>query len=185
MKKFVLITVLSLFCFFCIAQNHGFSVSYAPWGYERLRDREWGELWKGYHSFLKPVLKLDFETHWGGTIHLIEAVYSTVDAKAIDDSTNIPYRIDNIKQVGLFWHPGFVIMPQRRVQIPVYGGLGFNSYFGDIPLYLMFDLSLMVQIRVYLINQLALFGGYSFHYGFGKNSSGVKHYPEIGLIYEF
>ncbi|MCR4736674.1 MAG: hypothetical protein K5846_00765 [Bacteroidales bacterium] len=198
MKKFVFISVLSLLFFFSNAQNHGVSLSYAPWGYERIRthatvsgvDEPQEVILKGYHSFLKPVLKFDFETHWGSTIHLIEAAYSTADLTGqftinTTDTTSFSFSATyNVKQLGIYWHPGFVIMPQRRVQIPVFAGMGFNYYFSDVRLF-MFDLSLMAQVRVYLINQLALFGAYSMHYGFTKQSSGFKHFPEIGLIYEF
>ena len=192
MRKIVFIIALSLFCLYCNAQTtHGFSIGYAPWGFERMRG---AAFWlnnnklplEGFHTFGKPVLKLDFEIRRGGSfIQQIGLTYSSVNADVFD-SLHTYLDTWNIQSVGLFYRPGFTIMPYRRVQIPIFLSLGMNTFFGDGDWYgLMFDFGLMAQLKIYVTNQLAIYGGYTIQWGASKTSKSFRHYPDFGVLYNF
>lgn len=189
MKKFVLVTALALLFFYCDAQKtHGFSVGYAPWGFERLRCSGGifdGDIDEGFHSFGRPALKLDFEIRRGGFIQQIGLVYSTVYADYMD-STHTIYDKENLRSVGVFYRPGFTIMPYRRVQIPLFLSVGLNSPFTDYSWNgILFDIGLMAQLKVYVTNQLAIYGGYTIQWGASKAVKTFRHYPDFGILFNF
>ena len=189
MRKFVFIAVLSLLCLYCDAQKvYGFSVGYAPWGFERLRwtggafdgDRE-----EGFHSWGRPVLKLDFEIRNYAFINQIGLVYSFVNANYYD-SVYTNYYTEKLKSVGLFYRPGFTILPYSRVQIPIFLSLGLNTFLSDGYWNgLLFDYGLLAQVKVYVTNQFAIYGGYTVQWGVSKIARSFRHYPEVGLLINF
>lgn len=193
MKKILFISALSLLVYCCNAQTtFGVSVGYAPWGFERLKTDDftdssgyyhhWLYRWEGYHTFVKPVLKLGFEIRGGVFNHLFRFSYSTVDVEKIDTS-KLSLGTFNIKQIGFSWNPGLIILPRKRVQIPLYLGFGANYYMGkEISNNLQFDFSLMAQLKIYLTYRVAIYGGYAAHWGIGKQVRGFRHYPEMGVL---
>lgn len=188
MKKFVFIAVLSLLFSYCDAQKvYGVSFGYVPWGLDVMECSDGS--YYGNYSFGKPALKLGFEIRKGVRTHLLEVSYSSINAQESSDIYNRNYKMN---QIGLCWHPGWTIMPARRVQIPLLLGFGMNYYFGgngpSIPNRLFFDISAMLQIKVYVIDQLALFGGYSGYFGANLNQGlyfEFRHYPEFGVLFNF
>ena len=152
---------MALLLFYCDAQKtHGFSVGYAPWEFERLRCSGGifdGDIDEGFHSFGRPALKLDFEIRRGGFIQQIGLVYSTVYADYMD-STHTIYDKENLRSVGVFYRPGFTIMPYRRVQIPLFLSVGLNSPSTDYSWNgILFDIGLMAQLKVYVTIRSAEF----------------------------
>lgn len=206
MKKFVLISALSLLFFYCDAQKElgkllGVSAGYVPWGVERLECASADGLddytWKGRYSFKNPTLLLGFEIRNEVVSSLIELSFSSFFVDKID-SANKRLGTYNIKQIGLAYHPGLLIMPRRRFQIPLRVGLGFNYYFHPwggprMENNLFVTLCAAAQFKFYVSNQVALYAGYSIHGGlalkyderFRINGLGFKHYPEIGVLVNF
>ncbi|MCR4736673.1 MAG: hypothetical protein K5846_00760 [Bacteroidales bacterium] len=203
MKKFVFIIAMALLFFHCDAQkSYGLLVGYSPWGAERLPCTTTIDTffcyntYKGHYSFGKPVLKLAFQVRNEISTHLLEVSFSSINTHRIEDPYPINYKLN---QLGLVWHPGWTIMPKRRVQIPIFLGFGLNYYFGgkgygvQIPNRLYFDLSAMAHVNVYIVNWLALYAGYSAHLGLsGKRidktatiDTEFRHYPEIGVLFNF
>lgn len=84
-------------------------------------------------------------------------VYSTVYADYMD-STHTIYDKENLRSVGVFYRPGFTIMPYRRVQIPLFLSVGLNSPSTDYSWNgILFDIGLMAQLKVYVTNRSAEF----------------------------
>lgn len=189
MRKYLFIIAFSLFCLYCNAQvTHGFSVGYAPWGFERFRWTDElfnGDRDEGYHSWGKPVLKLDFEMRNHVFINQIGLVYSSVNANYLD-SLNTNLYTENLKSIGLFYRPGFTILPYSRVQIPIFLSLGLNTFLCDGDWNgLMFDYGLLALVKVYVTNQFAIYGGYTVQWGISKLAKSFRHYPEVGLLINF
>ena len=188
MRKILFVVALSLFCLYCNAQaTHGFSIGYAPWGFERLRFTGGifdGDIDEGFHSFRRPALKLDFEIRKGGFIQQIGLVYSTVNADCLD-STHTIYYNEILRSVGVFYRPGFTIMPYRRVQIPLFLSVGLSAPFSNGLYGILFDVGLMAQLKVYVTNQLAIYGGYTFQWGASKTAKSFRHYPDFGVLINF
>ena len=189
--------------FFCNAQTFGLSVAYVPWGREHLECTTFSDTsriystYEGYYSFGRPAVKLAFEIRKEISTHLIEVSFSSINSHRREDLYTTNYKMN---QLGLVWHPGWTIMPKRRVQIPLFLGFGLNYYWGGqgyggrIPSRLYFDLSAMGHIKVYATNWLAFYGGYSAHVGLNAVANNSKssvidiefrHYPEIGVSFNF
>ena len=181
---------------------YGVSAGYVPWGFERLKcpsaDGSGSYTWKGNYGFKNPTLLLGFEIRNERISSLIEFSFSSFFVDKLD-SVNSRLATYNIKQIGLSYHPGLVILARHRFQIPLRVGLGANYYFhpgsgSRMENNLFLDFCAAAQIKFYVSNQVALYAGYSIHGGFAvrktENRFGVrgtefKHYPEIGVLVNF
>lgn len=201
MKKFVLVTALSLLFFYCDAQKmYGVSAGYVPWGIERIKSDSADELdvytWRGKYGFANPAIKLAFERRIQSGSLLFELGFSSFFVDKFDSVQRGTY---NIKQVGLSFIPGTIIMSKRRFQIPLRLGMGLNYYFnkGGGPRMennLFWDLGVAVQFKFYVSKQVAIYAGYSVYGGLAFRyieekitlcATGFKHYPEMGVLINF
>lgn len=204
MRKIVFIAVLTLLCFYGNAQRmFGVSAGYVPWGIERMKSASADELdeynWRGKYGFANPAIKLAFERRIQSGSLLFELGFASFFVDKFDDTHNVRLGTYNIKQVGLSFIPGTIIMSKRRFQIPLRLGLGANYYFnkGGGPRMennLFWDLGVAVQLKFYVSKQVAIYGGYSVYGGLAfeifeghivLSGLGFKHYPEMGVLINF
>jgi len=191
MRKIVIITTLSLLYFYCGAQSvHGVSIGYAPWGVERLTTWNDNKSYRGNHTFIRPAIKLDFEfRHGGASIQQLGLVYSTTYADlTYTDSLLIPYHYQgNFRQIGMYYRPGWTIMPRRRVQIPILFSFGLNYCFGDLLLRntLMTEIGLIAQLKIYITNWMAIYGGFTVQGGISRVGVNSRMYSDFGLLFNF
>ena len=206
MKKIYFI-FLALFCLYISdlhAQARNLGIGVAPVGSIQL-DYKKNEEKKGhrlnYTSYLNGHLY--YEPQLFGASWLIEGSYAQaqIDNFEINEESALtltPSSInDRISLYSFYLYSGLTIFPQKRLQIPIYGGVGGDYIEGEPIDNFLFSLGAKARIKFYITDQIGLYLGADakIGIGFGKSKPNLSSsdiqlnskmwYLNTGLTFSF
>ena len=163
------------------AGGNNFQISFIPYGIESAK---WGQFnSKGE----KEHFKLTYKSVIGGTIgkefnlgtyaSLLEASFIHAKADKIeqnDKSADAEGHFSDLMSVSVMYYVGRTIFPKKRVQIPIYIGLGGEVLQGYPFHHLMCDFGAKARIKFYFTNHIGIFAGATGKWGFGYSGMGEK-----------
>ena len=161
----------------------GIAFGITPYGKVKMREKGGKtDLLSHSYSFSQPMYRLALERHISGTKDgLIEACYSKVDL--VDETGDFHLQTN---WYGLYGFYGYNLLARKRVQIPVYVGLGGCYYKGLDEAGFYIDFAVRTRIKVYLLNRLAIFGGGTYYLGAGVNETTERRYGvDFGILFNF
>lgn len=194
-KLFVLLTIM-LFQTFAFGQVHELFFGIAPYGHWGLRESTSNvDLLSNSYLISRPGIHLGYS--WRGIdadilIDLLDNSEVLVDLfyakeSLIDQAGQ--FSMEN-SHLAMHAYLGYTFFNGRRVQLPLYLGLGLSHYSQPVPTKLLIDMGGRARIRIYVTNTIAMYvGGY---YLIGLN--GKKEYKdnkvhhsglETGVLFNF
>lgn len=179
--KNIFLAVTICFCFGINAQtktnNFGFGLS--PFGmmnvkmeFEQNSNTE--EMKIDYKSYLNA--HLFYERQFGGAGLLIEATYAMSKFNEVDKNILNFYEPEALydKDITVYsaaFYGSYAINKQKRLQIPLYLGVGLD-YVNGQPVDIAFiSLAAKARLKFYISNKIALYGGFNYKTGLGLESS--------------
>ena len=173
MKKSFIITVVFLaMCTSANAQEKATSINlgFAPFGYIheniKLKDEKYKYDYKSYWSAVVGI-----ENQLKGVVSLTELTYSKAkfdkhDLKGDSEWFN-PRQSEDIQDFTLIQYFGKTINPNKRIQFPVYLGIGGEYILGG-PLHnLAIDGAVKARVKFYITNNIGIYAGGTARYGYG------------------
>ena len=165
--KYFAVAVAMLFaCTGAKAQEKSSSITigFAPIGSisvnQSLRNYEFSYDYESYWN-----ASIGYEKQLKGVVSLTELTYA--QAK----SNNLKWPDADLTSVTLMTYAGKTFNRNKRLQIPVYIGIG-GEYFRGGPLHnLAVDLGLKARVKFYITNHIALFGGVTGRFGLGTKKT--------------
>lgn len=131
----------------------------------------------------------------------LSCAHGKFDDYEINSTTDIfnPDDNQNLLQASFTQYVGYTINHNKRLQFPIYLGLGGSYVKGGAIHNFLFDLAAKVRIKFYISNRFGIFAGATGRYGFGEReeerndakkpqSFTIGHFlftPEAGLIFSF
>ncbi|MBP5413012.1 MAG: hypothetical protein J6Y47_07145 [Bacteroidales bacterium] len=185
MKKHLslLLILMAVFIGNNLYAQSGIAFGITPCGKLKIRAKgEKTDLLSHSYSFSHPMYRFSYERHISKNKDMmLEACYSKVD---MADTTSIFHL--NTNCFGLYGFYGYNFLARKRVQIPVYVGLGGCYYKGLNEAGFYIDFAARARLKVYLINRLAIFGGGTFYFGAGVNKTTERRYGiDFGILFNF
>lgn len=129
-----------------------------------------------YKSFMNA--SLGYERVFKGAITLTEVSYSQGKFDKYDlQGTSLwfnPAQEDDVYSVAVTQYIGTTINPNKRVQLPLYIGIG-GDYVNGGPLHnLTFDVAAKARIKFYITNNFGIYVGATGRMGWGAKSASEK-----------
>ena len=207
MKKILLITALGFFLGVnAQVKTNNFGVGISPFGmmYVKKEYKQNSKVDKvkiDYKSYLNA--HLFYERQLGGAGLLIEGTYAMAKFEKMDNNIINLYEPDATyaKDVNIYsaaFYGSYAFNKQKRLQVPVYVGIGADFVNGD-PINLAFvSLVAKARLKFYISNKIALYGGYNYKTGLGMDGSDNKdskapekstylnvNYADMGVTFSF
>lgn len=168
--------LLLLVCMGTKAQNssRSLTVSYSPLGYNHvnisLKNEEYKYDYKSYWN-----VNLGFEKQFKGIVSLTEITYSYAKfdkykLKGMSDFFN-PAQEEDLKTASITTYAGRTFNRNRRLQIPVYIGIGCDYLYGGPIHNLAVDLALKARIKYYVTNNIGVLVGVTGRVGLGTKNA--------------
>lgn len=191
MKKiFAIVVVLLTISVNAHAQQKASSINigFAPFGNIQEKISLKDEKYKyNYKSYWGAVLGL--ENQLKGVTSLTEITYSSAkfdkyDLTGVPVSFN-PYQTEDIQDFTLIQYFGKTINPNKRVQFPLYVGIGGEYILGG-PLHnLAIDGAAKARVKFFITNKIGIYAGGNIRYGYGtkkadEDKSSKSNYYWIG-----
>ena len=177
MKKFfaIIIALLSI-SINANAQEKATSINigFAPFGsiQERisLKDEKYKYNYKSYWSAVAGL-----EKQFKGVTSMTEITYSSAkfdkyDLKGVPEQFN-PYQTEDIQDFTLIQYVGKTINPNKRIQFPLYVGIGGEYILGGPFHNLAFDGAAKARVKFFITNNIGVYAGGNFRYGFGMKKA--------------
>jgi len=178
MKRSVIVIALMAIFICANAQNDGIksiNIGFAPVGYIHENIRLGGEKYRyDYKSYYN--INLGYEKQLGGVVSLTEIKYAAAkfdkyDLKGVSAYFN-PLQQEDIYSVSVTAYAGKTINPNKRIQFPVYIGIG-GEYINGGPFHnIIFDLAAKARVKFYVSNKIGIFAGGTGRIGWGSKSAG-------------
>lgn len=174
MKKFCIISLL-LFSYCAMAQEkvQTINVGFSPFGMTHakisLSDEKYKYDYKSYWN-----INAAFEKQLAGVLSLSELSYSKAkfdeyDLKGTSEWFN-PAQEKDLSSFSFTQYIGWTINPNKRVQFPLYLGVGFESLQGGPFHNLLFDIGAKARVKFYITDAIGAYVGAT-----GKLGWGSKH----------
>ena len=186
MKKAFILLATIFFQFVAYGQAvKGISAGITPFGHLGVRNvSEKTELLSSSYSFSSPAFHLSYDTRRT----VIEATTDLFYSKEkLSDETGL-LNMD-VHHFGVYRFQGYTILPTKRIQIPIYLGIGLSYFTQAIPTKLFLDFGGRARLRVYVTNRLAIFGGGYYILGFSGSKTAKymthRYGVESGLLFNF
>ena len=185
MRKILLLISMVFICT-CVwgQQSGGRGVMFGitPWGKVGMRTTSNKQYYlTNKWSIKSPSYQIGYERHLGKYDMLLEAGYSKMTFQDRDGNDSI-----TSGRFSFQAFPGYTILPGKRVQIPLYIGIGASIYNKSVGSNFYLDFGVRARLKVYLSNQIALYGGAFYMIGFGKNKSMENLYGvDAGILFSF
>lgn len=174
MKKVLFIFVsLFLFSYCAMAQEkvQSINIGFSPYGMTHakisLSDEKYKYDYKSYWN-----VNAAFEKQLYGVLSLTEVSYSKAkfdeyDLKGTSDWFN-PAQEEDLSAYSLTQYIGWTINPNKRVQFPLYVGVGFESLQGGALHNLLFDIAAKARVKFYITDAIGVYVGASGKIGWGN-----------------
>ena len=123
-------------------------------------------------------LSVDIEKQLSGVISLSEFRYGKWNFDNMKMSTEtpqfpMPAKCDDITSYSFMQYAGKTIFPNKRLQIPLYIGIGAD-YLSGAPYHNIFlDLGVKARVKFYILDTVGIFAGADWTYGYGLSSRGM------------
>jgi hypothetical protein len=163
--------------------QHGISIGITPYGKVGIRPTEdKTDLLTYHYSFSNPIYQLGYEKHLTRIKDLLlEACYAKVDFEDEMGSYHL-----NTNCYGFYGFQGFNLIPQARIQFPIYIGIGAIYYQELKEAGFYIDFAARARLKLYLTNRIALYGGAFYNLGFGVNKTMERRYGvDSGILFSF
>ena len=133
-----------------------------------------------YHYKSYWNVNMGYERQLRGVIALTELSYSHAAFDEYDLNGHSEWfneaQTEGLTSVALTFYAGKTILPNRRLQIPLYIGAG-AEYLKGGPLHnLAFDIAAKARVKFYVNDNIAIFVGANGRYGFGSKSASEESY---------
>lgn len=187
MRKVFILFIFILFQTIVYGQmGKGISFGFAPYGHTVVRTTSGKEdIYSSDFSISNPSFHLGYEWREG---YKNEITVDAFFAKEVITDTLGVAGIDATR-FSVYGFSGYTLFPAKRVQIPIYIGLGLSYYNQPIPAKLFFDMGARARLKVYLTNTLAIYGEGYYIFGFtGTETSKYvanRYGIETGLLLYF
>ena len=117
----------------------------------------------------------DIEKQLNGAVSLSEFRYGKWkcdECKPYDGTSlfPIPATCDDVNSFSFMQYGGKTIFPKKRVQIPLYIGIGLDYLRGAPYHNLFFDFGAKARIKFYITSKFGLFAGADYTFGYGSSS---------------
>lgn len=163
-----------LACTVAKAQIRNLSLGYAPLGYNHvnisLDDEEYKYDYKSYWN-----ANLGYERQFKGMVTLFELGYSkaTFDKYDLDGKSEWfePAQTADLTTMSFMAFAGKTINAQKRIQLPLYFGIGGDYIHGGPMHNLTFDFGLKARLKFYITDKIGIFGGATGRLGFGSKKA--------------
>jgi len=180
--KAKLYTITFILLFACIgikAQNKASSLtlSFSPFGYNHvnisLEDEKYKYDYKSYWN-----ANIGYEKQFKGIVSLTEFTYAQAKFDKYDLTGTSkwfnPIQTKDLTTMSITTYAGKTINPNKRIQFPVYIGIG-GSYLNGGPLHnLSIDLALKARVKFYITDKIGVFGGATGRIGYGMKKASEK-----------
>ncbi len=174
MKKLFILLILMVTQAIAFGQIKEISAGITPYGHWRVREKN-EDLSSRTYSITKPAFNfgLGFRTDKFET--LVDVYYAKEAARNNHFAAHV--------------NQGITLLQGKRVQIPIYIGLGLSYYSSPVPTKLIVDFGGRFRVRVYITNTIAWYAGGYYLFGLTnkKDNKSVIHHSglETGLMYNF
>lgn len=174
-KILALAVVLSAFSMNAKAQKvRSLTIGVAPVGYTQAkisysnskREEKYKYDYKSYFNF-----NVGYERQFKGVTALTEFTYAKAkfdkyDLEGQSEKFN-PMQSEDISSASLIFYMGKTLNPGKRIQFPLYIGIG-GEYLSGGPFHnLAFDVAVKARVKYYITDNVGVFAGASARYGFG------------------
>lgn len=124
-------------------------------------------------------VSIDIERQLKGFIVMSEIRYGKWKVDEFDpDTTNprfpMPDSVDDLSTYTFMQYGGRTIFPNKRLQIPLYVGIGLDYIQGAPYHNLLVDLGGKARIKFYITDKVGIYGGADFTWGIGSSSRGME-----------
>lgn len=182
MKNIPLLTVI-LFIFNCTTaqtKTHNLGLGVSPYGMNNavIRYKTGNESEKmkiDYNSY--KAAQLFYEKQFKGSGVMMEFSYAQADLEKVDKNILDKYQPDlkldeKITTYSFHLYGIITINKQKRVQLPIYLGVG-GDYIEGGPVSALYGVATgKARLKIYLTNKFGIYGGYSYDYGLTYRSLG-------------
>jgi len=137
-------------------------------------------------------VSVDIEKQLSGVITLSEFRYGKwkYDSRKMSTDTPMfpmPAHCDDVTSYSFMQYAGRTFFPKKRLQIPVYIGIGADYLSGKPYHNLFVDLGVKARVKFYVTDVVGIFAGADWTYGFGLSSRGMPssdtHQEYMSLSY--
>lgn len=189
MKKKIAAIVIGLL-FTTVEMNaqekvNSLNVAFSPFGYNKmgitLESEDYQYNYKSYWN-----ISLGYERQLKGFISLTELSYSEAafDKYELKGTSKWfePDQQEKLTTASLMCYCGKALLPQQRLQIPLYLGVGFDYLNGGPAHNITLNLGVKARVKFYITDTIAIFVGGNARYGLGskhaseENSSSTSSY---------
>ena len=150
------------------------NIGFAPYGYIHenitLKDEKYKYDYKSYWSAV-----IGLEKQLKGVVSFTEISYAQAkfdkyDLKGASQWFN-PYQSEDIQDFTLIQYFGMTINPNKRVQFPVYLGIGGEYILGG-PLHnIALDGAVKARVKFYITDNIGIYAGGNARYGWGMKKA--------------
>ena len=172
MKKFISICILALICYVADAQVYSIGASGTFYGKERIRLAQSEDEYAEDNIFC-PVhgASIFYEKILSGTNMLFEGSYSK--GKLSENVTGLMESA--YTSVSAMVYPGWTIRANKRLQIPVYVGVGYNHITTDLLKTGQIAFGAKLRMKLYVSDAVGIFVGGNWKSGYGTYKSGINY----------
>ncbi|MBR4238788.1 MAG: DUF2715 domain-containing protein [Prevotella sp.] len=161
------------------AQNKARSITFgfSPIGYNHVNINLDDEKYKyDYKSYWNA--NIGYEKQFKGVVSLTEFTYShaTFDKYDLTGTSEWfnPAQTEDLTTMSITTYAGKTINPNKRIQFPVYIGIG-GEYLNGGPMHnLAIDLALKARVKFYFTNSIGIYVGATGKVGYGMKSASEK-----------
>ena len=173
-KFFTMCVVMLSVCTMTKAQIRNLSLGFAPLGYNHvnitLDDEEYKYDYKSYWN-----ANIGYERQFKGVVTLFELGYSKAkfDKHELKGSSEWfdPAQSADLTNMSFMAYAGKTLNAQKRIQLPLYFGLGGDYIHGGPMHNLTFDLGLKARLKFYVTDKIGIYGGATGRLGFGSKKA--------------
>lgn len=159
------------------------SAGIAPFGHWKIRADKVDLLSHSY-SISKPAYHIGFTIRKEEREDLFDLFYAKENL--IDETGLLNIETNHF---AFYRYLGYTIFHRKRIQVPIYAGIGLSYYSQAIPTKLFLDLGGRVRMRFYITNRVALYAGGYYLFGLngkkGDKSTVFHSGLETGLMFNF
>lgn len=158
-------------------------VGFSPLGYNHLNVSYKDEKYKyDYKSYINA--HVGFEKQFKGITSLTELTYSRAkfDHSDLTGDAN-PARDSDLKTWSITTYAGKTINPNKRVQFPIYLGIGADIIDAGSVGNLIFDFAAKARIKFYITDRFGIYAGGYGRFGWGAKSRSEKSSSNDDSVY--
>ncbi len=138
-----------------------------------LDDEEYHYDYKSYWN-----ANIGYERQFKGVVSLTEFTYSKAKFDEYDLKGNSiwfnPAQTEDLTVMSVTTYAGKTINPNKRIQFPVYIGIG-GEYLSGGPIHnLAIDLALKARVKFYITDKIGIYGGGTARIGYGMKKASEK-----------